>query len=828
MYLKRISPWINCKLSHLTCQFDSVLIAISALLLFTINGAEGDELTYQVPPKPIADLVNVPPTPATKLSPDRKIMLLMEKPSLPPIALVSQPELKLAGLRINPKTNGPSRAYGYARLYLCDVNDPNAKPIAVQGIPDGARISDATWSPDGTKVGFTVNSGSEITLWILDVASRKVSKLIAEKLNDSYYFDAPYKWVSDGSIIAKLIPANRGPEPVRSQVPRGPIVQENNGQKRPARTEPDLLKNPDDEKLLEYFLQSQLAHVYLDGGVEPIDQPALYMEATPSPDAQHLLTEIVHRPYSYKVSIDRFPYLVEIRTIKGKVEKPLADNPLAEEVPIDFSAVPTGPRSFDWRSDADATICWVEALDGGDPKKEAAVRDQVFTLAAPFTEKPKSLVQLDLRCGSVTWGTGDIALVSESWFKNRKTKTFVVAPDNRSIKPRLLWDRSYEDHYSDPGNPALDLTPRGTSVIHLAKDGSMLLFGDGAGPEGDRPFVDKLDLRTSSVAKRLWRCDPPFYEYPFCVLDRDGEKLLTRRESVSQQPQYFLRKLPEKSLQRLTDFPNPNASLANVKKRLLQYKRADGVKLSGMLYLPANFIEGKSQPLPMLMWAYPTEFKSKDAAGQVQDSPYKFVSADYRGPLFALLMGYAILDDPTFPIVGEGTTEPNDTYVPQLIAGAEAAVNEVVRLGVADRHRLAIGGHSYGAFTTANLLAHSNLFRTGIARSGAYNRTLTPFGFQSEERNFWQAKSIYVDMSPFTFADKIDEPLLLIHGEVDNNPGTYPIQSERLFEAMKGLGGRVRWVVLPAETHGYTSRESVLHTLWEMNQWLDKHVTNAK
>ncbi len=816
------------KLRNLNRWVHSTLFGIFTASLLSTNAAQSDELTYQVPPKPIADLVNVPPTPAPKLSPDRKTMLLMEKPSLPPIALVSQPELKLAGLRINPKTNGPSRAYGYARLFLSDVNVANSKPIPVQGIPDGARISDATWSPDGTKIAFTVNSGSDITLWILDVASGKVSKLISEKLNNSYYYDSPYKWVSDGSIIAKLVPADRGAEPVRSQVPRGPLVQENSGQKRPARTEPDLLKNPDDEKLLEYFLQSQLAHVFLDGRVEPIGQPALYMEATPSPDAQHLLTEVVHRPYSYKVSIDRFPYLVESRTIKGQVEKQLADNPLAEEVPIDFSAVPTGPRDFDWRSDADATICWVEALDGGDPKKEAALRDEILTLAAPFTEKPKSLIQLDLRCGGVSWGTGDIALVRESWFKNRKTKTFVVAPDNLSIKPRLLWDRSYEDHYSDPGHPATDLTPRGTSVIHLAEDGSMLLLGDGAGPEGDRPFVDKLDLKTSSAPKRLWRSEAPYYEYPFCVLDRNGEKLLTRRESVAEQPQYCLRKLPEKSLQRLTDFPNPNASLANVKKRLLQYQRADGVKLSGMLYLPGDFIEGKSKPLPMLMWAYPTEFKSKDAAGQVQDSPYRFVSADHRGPLFALLMGYAVLDDPTFPIVGEGTTEPNDTYVPQLIAGAEAAVNEVVRLGVADRNRLAIGGHSYGAFTTANLLAHSNLFRTGIARSGAYNRTLTPFGFQSEERNFWQAKSIYVDMSPFTFADKIDEPLLLIHGEVDNNPGTYPIQSERLFEAMKGLGGRVRWVVLPAETHGYSSRESVLHTLWEMNQWLDKHVTNAK
>ncbi len=803
-------------------------LMVFSAFLFSIDRTLAEELTYQVPPKPIADLVDVPPTPPAKLSPDRKTMLLMEQPSLPPISEVSQPELKLAGLRINPKTNGPSRPFAYARLYLSDLTDTTAKPKQVTGIPEGARISDATWSPDGTKIGFTVTSGPDITLWILDVASRKAAKLIDARLNDCFYQEAPYKWVSDGSIIARLVPQGRGAEPVRSLVPRGPLVQENDGQKRPARTEPDLLKNPDDEKVFEYFMQSQLAHVHLDGRVELIDRPAMYIEASPSPDGRHILTVITHPPYSYKVGIERFPYCVLSLSLDGKVEKQLADNPLAEEVPIDFSAVPTGPRDFEWRADADATVCWVEARDGGDPKREADVRDELFTWAAPFVGSPTRLIQLSLRSSGVSWGTGQLALVSESWFKNRKTRTFAVAPDNLSIKPRLLWDRSYEDRYSDPGRPARDLTPRGTIVMHQTGNGSLLLLGEGAGPEGDRPFVDQLDLKTVPVTKRLWRCDPPNYESAVNVLDINGSNLLTRRESVTEQPQYYVRKLADKSLQRLTDFPNPNSSLAKVTKKLLQYQRADGVKLSGMLYLPPDFKEGQSKPVPMLMWAYPTEYKSKDAAGQVQDSPYRFVSANYHGPLFALLMGFAVLDDPTFPIVGEGTTEPNDTYVQQLVAGAEAAVNEVVRLGVADRNRLAIGGHSYGAFTTANLLAHSNLFRAGIARSGAYNRTLTPFGFQSEERNFWQAKPIYVEMSPFTYADKIDEPLLLIHGEVDNNPGTYPIQSERLFEAMKGLGGHVRWVVLPAETHGYRARESVLHMFWEMTQFLDKNVKNAK
>ena len=807
--------------------------SVSTLLIVLITtpcvptGAE--ELTYQVPTKTIADLVDVAPTPGIRLSPDRKTALLLEQPSLPGIAVIAQPELKLAGLRINPKNSGPSRIWSYKRMYLQDLTNKESKPIPVAGIPDGARITDVEWSPDGTKIGFAVTNDTTITLWTVDVSAGRASKLIDAPLNACYLYDSPFSWVSDGTIIAKLVPKDRGPEPAQDIVPHGPIVQENDGQKRPSRTQPDLLKSPYDEQLFDYYMRAQLARIYPDSKVEPIGLPALYLGIEPSPDAHHLLTEVTHHPYSYKVAIERFPYRVDINTLDGKLEKQIADNPLAEEVPIDFSAVPTGPRDFGWRSDADATVHWVEARDGGDPKKEAAVRDEVLMWRAPFEGKPSRLAELPLRYSGVTWGDGQLALIRESWWTNRKTRTYMVAPDAVDVstaKPRLIWDRSYEDRYSDPGRPALDLTPRGTNVIHRTDKGNMLLIGDGACPEGDRPFLDDFDIKSLN-SKRLWQSQAPVFEYVVAVLNKDGSRLLTRRETVSEQPQYYLRLLPDNTLQRLTHFPNPNPTLANTQSKLIQYERADGVKLSGILYLPPDFKAGESKPLPLLMWAYPSEFKTKEAAGQVKDSPYRFVRAQVLGPLFALLMGFAVLDNPQFPIVGEGKAEPNDTYVPQLIAGAQAAVNEVVRLGVADRDRLAIGGHSYGAFTTANLLAHTDLFRAGIARSGAYNRTLTPFGFQSEERTFWQARQVYMDMSPFTYADKIDEPLLLIHGEVDDNQGTFPIQSERLFEAMKGLGGKVRYVVLPAEMHGYRARESVLHMFWEMQQWLDKNVKNA-
>jgi dipeptidyl aminopeptidase/acylaminoacyl peptidase len=191
-----------------------------------------------------------------------------------------------------------------------------------------------------------------------------------------------------------------------------------------------------------------------------------------------------------------------------------------------------------------------------------------------------------------------------------------------------------------------------------------------------------------------------------------------------------------------------------------------------------------------------------------------------------LTQGYAIFDGPTMPIVGKGETA-NDTYVEQLVTSAQAAVDKAVEMGIADRDRIGVGGHSYGAFMTANLLAHSEIFRAGVARSGAYNRTLTPFGFQNERRTFWEVPQVYSRMSPFFYADKINEPILLIHGEMDDNSGTFPIQSERLFMALKGHGATVRYVTLPYEAHGYLARESVLDTAAEMLNWLDKWVKGA-
>jgi dipeptidyl aminopeptidase/acylaminoacyl peptidase len=778
---------------------------------------------YRLPPKAIADLVDAPPTPFVSLSPNREWLLLMELPNLPPLSELAQPELRLAGLRLNPRTNGPSRAPYIRKLTLKRLSDGREKPIT--GLPADPRIGSPSWSPDGEQIAFSLTRSAGIELWVADVQTAKARRLSTAHLNAAY--GAPFDWLPDSqALVAKVVPADRGPQPKAPTVPTGPIIQENLGRVTPARTYQDLLENSHDEALFEHYLTSQAVRVTLDGKSAPLGPPGIIRRAEVAPGGRYVLVESIHRPFSYLVPVHRFPLRVEVRDMQGRVVRKVADLPLAEEVPITFDAVPKGPRAFGWRSDAPATLVWAEAQDEGDPAKKVEIRDRVFMLPAPFRGKPVPLVALGLRYGGIRWGRDDLALVSESWWQTRKERTWIVRPGTPGTAPRVLFDRSSEDRYNDPGTPIMRRASTGAWVLHTTGDGQHLfLLGSGASPEGDRPFLDRLHVPTAKT-ERLWQSAAPFYERPVELLDDEGRRIVTRREARSEPPNYFVRNLDADQLRPLTRFPHPTPQLANVQKELIRYERGDGVKLTATLYLPPGY-SSTDGPLPLLMWAYPQEFKSADAAGQVTDSPHRFVRVSPGSPLLWLVHGFAVLDNPSMPIVGEGDREPNDTYIEQLVASAKAAVDEVVRRGVADRERIAIGGHSYGAFMTANLLAHSDLFRAGIARSGAYNRTLTPFGFQAEERTLWQAPETYAQMSPFMHAHKVIEPILLIHGEADNNPGTFPVQSERFYSALKGHGATTRLVMLPLESHGYQGRESVMHMLWEMTSWLDRYVKNA-
>jgi len=797
------------------------LTAISVVFALCSIATAQDNV-YKTPPDAMAQIIDAPPTPSVEVGPNKKWMLIKGRPSLPSIEDVSQPELRLGGIRINPRTNGASKPRHFTSLTIKNISDHKERVVS---LPVGAKISNIRWSRNGEMLAMTITAGDCIDLWICDVLEAKARPLYNGGLNG---LAGGFSWLPDNkTIIAAIIPPGRKSPPESPSVPTGPVIQENTGGKAPMRTFQDLLKNPHDENLFDYYMTSRIVKLGLDGVMKNVGDPAVYLTVSPSPDGNYLMVQTIKKPYSYLLPFYRFPKRVEIWDLAGNLVKVIADLPLEEEIPTGFGAVAKGKRSFGWRADADATLYWVKALDGGDPRKKAELRDRVFALKAPFTDESLPIASCKLRFGGITWGKGDLALLRTSWWKTRQTRTWLIKPDFPEKEAKLLFDLSYEDRYSDPGRPTMTRNSFGKQVLLTDDVGdSLFLRGQGASEEGNRPFLDVFNL-SSCKTIRFWRSEAPFYESVVSILDINKGLIITSRESKTDPPNYFLRNLANGELKQITHFPHPFPQLKEVSSELIRYKRDDGVQLTGTLYLPPGYSTEKG-PIPVLMWAYPREFKSAKAAGQVGGSPYQFIRISPFSPLLWLTHGYAVLNGPTMPIIGEGEEEPNDTFVKQLVASAKAAKDEMIRRGVGDKDRMAIGGHSYGAFMTANLLAHSDLFAAGIARSGAYNRTLTPFGFQSEERTYWEAPNVYFDMSPFMHAPRINEPILLIHGEADNNSGTFPLQSERFYHALKGHGARARLVMLPHESHGYRARESVMHMIWEMTVWLDKYVKNPK
>jgi len=802
------------------------IASLSSLFLsfvLLISSAVSAQSTYQTPPAAIADLVNAPSTPAVIFSKDGSFMLLLERTESPSIEDLAQPELRIAGLRINPSTSGPSRAGGYINLKI--KKTATGEEIQVTGLPPAAKMSGFTFSMDERYLAFTQTEAKGISLWVVDLSTYTAKAVTGPILNQ--VLGNSLAWLADNSLLIKAVNPARGKVPSAPVAPAGPTIQETSGKAAPSRTYQDLLANPHDEALFAYFMDAQLLHIKLDGSSAAVGKPAMIKSMLLSPDKNYLLVESIQKPFSYLVPADRFPYTVEIWSSQGAVLKTLAQLPLDEVRPTGFDATVSGIRNVNWRADALATLYWAEAQDKGDPKIKVAERDIVFTLMAPFTGDKQKLVGTAMRFGGISWSDDNFALLSERWSASRTEKVSVFQSGTPSQAPRTIIERSSDDLYNDPGSPLLMDNAYGRKVLH--RNGELVFMtSEGGSPEGSMPFLSTFNTSTKEQ-KILWRSQAPYYERVTKVLNKEGSLLITLKESTDMSPNYWLVNTKKRvAPKQITAFADPYPTLKGIKKQLITYPRKDGLNLSAVLYTPEGYDPSRDGRLPVLMWAYPREYKSAADAAQVRGSKYTFTRLSWGSPLYWVTRGYAIMDQTEMPIVGEGELEPNDFFIEQLVANAEAAINKVVEMGVGDRTRIAVGGHSYGAFMTANLLSHTQLFAAGIARSGAYNRTLTPFGFQYEQRSYWEAPEVYFNMSPFSFADQVKTPILLIHGEADNNSGTFPIQSERYYNALKGHGATTRLVLLPHESHGYAAKESILHTLWEMDSWLEKYVKNRK
>ena len=808
-------------------KFLLLVVFVSFLSLVQAQQKDAALHGYQKAPQPIHELLNAPPTPLVQVSPDGQWLLAADRLANPPISDLAQPMLRIAGLRINPSTNGRHHPPRFVRLRLYSTTGGPENEIDVRN----AYLSLPEWSQDSRHFAFTNTTENGIELLVGQVNAH-TSTIPKVKINA--IMGEPLQWMPDGTtLLVETVPATRGNPPAEPKTPDGPIIQESDGKRAPVRTYEDLLENPHDEALFDYYATAQLALVK-NGAVTPVGKPAIFSRVEPSPDGKHLLVVRIQHPYSYIMPESDFPREVEIWDLSGKVEHKIASLPLADHVPIE--GVLTGPRDYQWVPSQPATLVWAEALDGGDPKTKAEFRDKLMLLRAPFTDQPQELAKFEQRFvpagggfggfgrgSAIEWTENGLGLAHDYNRDRRWTRTFLIDIAKPGEQPKLISERSIRDRYRDPGSPLMRTLPNGKRVMRQSGS-AIFLAGAGASQKGEFPFLDRFDLDTLK-SERIFQCGDGQYESVVALLSEDGTKFLTRHESPTDPPNYFVRTANSAEKKAVTDFPDPAPQLHGITKQLVTYKRNDGVQLSFTLYLPANYKKGER--LPTIVWAYPLEFNDAATAGQVSGSPYHFTTITGISQLFLVTQGYAILDNATMPVVGDPETM-NNTYVEQIVASAKAAIDKAVEMGVTDPNRVGVGGHSYGAFMTANLLAHSDLFRAGVARSGAYNRTLTPFGFQSERRTIWEAPDMYIKVSPFMQADKIKHPILLIHGMADDNSGTFPIQSERMYQAIKGNGGIVRYVQLPYEAHGYLARESTEHTLWEMVTWFDKWVKNAR
>ncbi|HEY2075046.1 MAG TPA: prolyl oligopeptidase family serine peptidase [Streptosporangiaceae bacterium] len=781
-------------------------------------------MAYRIPANDIVSIIDAPPTPAASLGPGRRFVALVHYESHPPVTQLARSYESLAGLRLDPALGGRQRTRRLTGLSVIAL--PGGQPRRIE-LPEGKSVSLPSWAPDGRRFAITVDEPDHIVVWVVDAQAATAMQVPGLAVRDVLGGDptslnSTVRWSRDGKSLLVLgspaAPGEPGPEQIE------PRVEEVEGKRSQMATFTDLLRTSADADVFEALATTVPLRVGPESGsVTELGPPGMYYHLSESPDGEHLLVHQLQRPFSYRVPFPYFARRVEVWSAAGHLERVIADLPVSDEVPR--QGVPTGPRMVSWEESVPASLVWTEAQDGGDPQAEAEHRDLIFRLPAPFDAAPQPAVPVKHRClGWFDMAAPGNLLVTEHdrdrrWLTSRLVD--LAAPENS----RVIFDHSADEAYNDPGSPLMTAHPDGTRTV-LQDGNHIYLRGDGASPEGDRPFLDLLELG-DLTKRRLWQSPADAYEHVLGFAGDDREQLLIWHESRTEPPNLAVVRLDGTDRTRLTDWPDPHPQLTGMDKRLLTYDRGDGVQLTGMLHLPPGYDPARDGRLPVVIWAYPLDYGDAATAGQVRGTTERFTRLMASDPVWFVLRGYAVLQGATMPVIGDPETM-NDSYIEQITQAAAAHIAALADLGIADPMRVAVGGHSYGAFMTANLLAHTDLFAAGIARSGAYNRSLTPFGFQTERRNFWEATAVYDRVSPFRYADKITSPLLLVHGERDANSGTFPIQSERLFQAIQATGGTARLVVLPHENHAYIARESVLHVLAEQFSWLDRWLDSAR
>lgn len=801
------------------------ILSFTALITFSMSMYAQENITYQKPSEEILTLADFEMAPAISMNSTKDQAILVYRNTYKTLDDLNQEEMRLGGLRINPKTSISSTMTFYTKIKV--KNLLTQMETEIKNLPQSAKITYLTWSPDEKKIAFINNTNQGNELWYIDLNNAQAHQLTQAELNANT--GNPITWFKDSQQLLVKTQRHRYDDLTdkTNAIPEGPIVSASEGGvESQNRTYQDLLKDKIDEENFEKLITTDLYRIDLSGNKKLFKSADMFISESFSPDGKYLMITTLQKPFSYIVPFQRFPMKTTVYTANGDRVKVVNELPLNEVMPKGFMSVRQGKRSLRWRSDKPSSLFYVQALDEGDQANEVEFRDELFSWDAPFNKNPESLAKTTQRYGGIIFGNNQTAIVYDQWYDTRNIRTYLLNPSTKNMK--VINDRNYQDVYADPGDFQTERNEFGQQTL-LINNHKMYLIGDGYSANGKFPFIDEYDMTTDQSSRIYQSTLTDKLEDISSIIDIDSGKILVNIQSKTDYPNYYFRNIfathDDDSLTKVTDNQNPFESLNDVHKEVIKYQRKDGVELSGTLYLPKGYMKRENkEKLPLLIWAYPTEYKDKNSAGQSTANPNEFTFPYYGSFVYWVAKGYAVLDDAAFPIIGEGETEPNDTFIEQLIWNAEAAIDALDEKGYIDRTKVGVGGHSYGAFMTANLLTHSDLFACGIARSGAYNRTLTPFGFQREQRNYWEASDVYNTMSPFMNAEKMKKPMLLVHGEADNNPGTFTLQTERYFQALKGLGAPVRMVILPKESHGYVAKENILHLLWEQEQFLDKYL----
>lgn len=796
------------------------------------------EAKYQTPGGKIEELFNRPYHPSVSVYQKLNKKMIKERTLYMPLDFLAEPIVHLAGIDIYEKNRSGIRSTFFTKFSIADLYSDSSLTVP---LPENAVFGSDIPSYDGKKALVQEYTKDEIKLWLVHVDSvysdstgqknPQVTLLLNSGINQA--MDDYIQWMPDNRhVLISMRVENTVKPDMTIALPQGPIVLESSGKESQNRTFPNLLKNQRDEELFEYYAQSQLCLLDItDGSIKKVFDPMILYDLTISPDGRFLLAKEILKPYSRKVNYYYFPSQWIVLDLENQTKTILNRTPVIDDLKAGW--VQKGVRYYWWNSNSEHNIFQLVTLDDGSPENNNSFKDEVLEVEYPYVIGEQAKLQFlyeesnpqlksksiykskNNRISTINYINDDVMLVMEYNWKNKWRKSFLA--NTKNYKQHIIFDRSSEERYDLPGNIVFKTDKRGNS-IPVIQDTCIFFIGNGLSSDSRKPFIDQLNLYTFQKS-RLYEFDESDYVSIISIHDENDLSLLISKENPDTPSNLYTYSIKDSLLQAITKYSDNIPELTQLQKRVIKYQRADGVQLTGLLYLPSDYQPGNR--LPLIMSAYPQEYSDPETASQSTKSDKRYHRPWSSSPLYFCLEGFAVLEDASFPIIGDPQTV-NDTWMSQAISNAHAAIQYLSQEGIVDSEQVIIQGHSYGAFMVLNLLAHSDLFAGGIARNGAYNRTLTPFGFQKERRNLWEAKSVYLELSPFLYADQIKKPLLLIHSMEDTNPGTFPIQSQRLFEALEGLGKDCRFVQLPLEDHSYSAKETHLHLLWEYREFFKK------